>query len=300
MRPATASEEAPGLAGTRGWVGSLVPAVGAGLADLLAAGASPAHAVLLGLLVLGAGLATARIAGRWGLASLAALTAALWSVPYTVPTGHLWLAALPAAVLLAPAEAIDRTPDVVLGAGAGALVGLAGAVLSLGPLWLGLGGLGAFLLVVARPEVPTEETLTGLRTLGLFGPALALLALVGVNAGTGWLEVADGGEALARGLGLVGLLALASLGLLGIGTVLASNDPSQASAWLACSVVVGLLAASLPAGEATVLRAAVASAVVPAAALAAISAGRIRATLWRTPLALAVLPTTALMQIGLL
>lgn len=280
---------------------AIVPALAAGLVDLFAVGqASIVHASLVAVLVAGAGLATRRITAKWGLGGLATATAALWSFLYTVPSFQLWIATIPLLVLLVPAQRLDAVRQVPLALLVALVAATLALVLGLGAISSTLAGASALILSLLRPDVPTQATLRGLRAVALLAPGTILIALVGVNAGTGWFEQPGGAESLALGIGLLGLLALVSLALLGLATLLASTDPAQRTAWLAAGLSLALVIAVLPARDMALLQLAGAYAVAPLAVLSAIAAARVATARGRTALGAALPLAAAALQLGLL
>lgn len=299
--PATATAEHASPAPAYGWSWPLVAAIAAGLVDLLVvAEADVLHAGLVAALVAAVGLATWRITGRWGLAGVAAGTAGLSPFLYLVPSSQLWIAWLPLLVLLFPAERLTELRDGATGILAALLAAVAALALGSGPWTTALAGAGALLVTILRPDVPTETTLRGLRSIALLAPGLILLALVGVNAGTGWLEQPGGAEAMMLGVGLLGVLALAGLAVLGLATLLASTDPAQRPAWVAVGLGLVLLVALVPMREVALLRATGAHAMGPLAVLAAIAGARVAATQGKAALGLALPLTASALQLGLL
>lgn len=299
--PATATTETTLASPGYGWSLAILPALAAGLVDLFAVGpTSIVHASLVAALVAGAGLATWRITEHWGLAGVTAATAALWSFPYLVPASQLWISTLPLLVLLVPAQRLDVVRSGPLAVLVALIAAALALVLGLGALPSTLAGASAFILTILRPDVPTEATLRGLRAVALLAPGVVLIALVGVNAGTGWFEQAGGADALGLGVGLLGVLALASLALLGLATLLASTDPAQRTAWLASALGLALLVAVVPARDVALLQAAGAHAVAPLAVLAVIAGARVAAAQGRAALGGALPLVASALQLGLL
>jgi hypothetical protein len=139
-----------------------------------------------------------------------------------------------------------------------------------------------------------------LETSALFLPAVGLLGLTAVNAGTGWLEQTDALDALGLGIALAGVLVLVGLAIYGLATLLASEDSSQRSAWLTVAMAVGLLVAVVPTREVAALQATAAFAAAPIVALAAIAAARIGRRIDPAEPAYAIPVVATLAQIGLL
>lgn len=274
------SEPEPSPIERHGRGAAAVVAIGlaAGLLDRFVGTPSDRHALLVAALVAGVGAAAWQVTERWDLGAVAAATAGLWAIPHTVPRHQVWVAAGPIAAMLVPTAWLERVRDLGLAIVGAALALLAGVGLGLSVPALAFAAVGAFVTTYARPAVPTEGTLRGLRTVALFTPGLALVGLVGVNAGTGWLEAAGGAQALGLGVGLLGLTAILALAVLGLSTLLASRDPAQRSAWLAASLGIVVLAATVPARDVELLRAAGAHALAPLAVLATVAGARVGAT----------------------
>lgn len=252
-------------------------ALTAGLADRFTGPPSDRHALLLTALVAGTGLATWQVTKQARLASLGALTVGLWAIPHAVHRQQLWVAALPLALLLVPAGWLQRVRDPALALLATLFATIAAFGLSLGIWSTALAGAGAFLIVLARPKRPTQETLGALRTASLLLPGSVLLLLVAVNAGTGWFEQPSGAGALITGLGLLGLLALVGLSGLGLATLLASSDPSERTAWVASGLGIVLFLFVTPERDIGLLQVTAAHALAPLVVLATVAAARLEA-----------------------
>lgn len=286
-------EHAPGL--------GLVLAIAAlsGLVDRFVGPPSDRHAVLLAVLVAGTGLVTWRITQRWDLAALAAAIAGLWALPHATHRRDLWLALVPLGLLAIPGERLERIPHPLQAIVLAGLAAGATAWLSLDPLALVLAGVLAPAFLWIRPHQPTAGTIGAIRTGSLAGPGLALIGLVGLNAGTGWLEQADAATALWIGVGLAGLGALVGLAGLGLSTLLESDDPDQASAWVALAVPVATLVALAPTRSVEILRAVASSGMAPLALLASLTAARLSANWGPRPLGYGVALLATALQVGL-
>lgn len=274
-------------------------ALGAGLLDRFTGPPSDKHAVIFVALVGGAGWATWQITQRIDLAWLAAATAGLWSIPHATPRQQLWIGLVPLALLALPPGTLERVRDAAL-APLAALVA-AGVTAWLAPnlLAISIAGAGAFALTVFRPEVPTSETLGALETVALVLPGGVLLVLLGVNAGTAWFEAPEAKAALWTGIGVLGLTVLVALALLGLSTLLESEDPSQRSAWLTVSIVLACLVAIVPSKDLALLQAVGALAVGPVVLLASLAAARFQTGGVPWPVAYAIPLAASLAQAGL-
>lgn len=210
---------------------------------------------------------------QFDLAIVATATAASWGLVHTVAPLVLALAALPAALLVVPTR--SRTPLAMATAALAALV----AWLLTG-LWTAasIAGVAGLLFGLAFPDAPTQGALRAMRSGALVAPGFALAAALVLNATTGRGDVLTVPQALRWSLALGALLVLVAVAVLGLLTLLESTAGVRSGAWFALSAALSATLGSFLSKDASVVLAAVASGSLVLPILAAIGAGRLRAT----------------------
>lgn len=281
--------------GVRAAVAAVLIAAAALVLDLTVFGAALLHALLIG------GLALSAFGTGWLLGQRNDLS--LLATGLVAGSGLLYLAPWPfVAAAFGPVLQFlvtVRTRFLQL-LGSMIIAGVLAAALNpfLPVMVLSVALAGA--LTLLRPATPTHGQLQALRGLALFLPAAALAAALALNAATGRADAIAPLTALRWSLGLVGVLALASLALLGLATLLESDEPRQAAAWGSVASAAGLVLASLVLKDPSRTLETLVVGVVPAVVLASVATvrfARAKTPGWRWALAIPALP--CLLQFGL-
>lgn len=285
-----------------GWTAATIATIAAaGLADRFLVIPSERHALVVTLLVAAAAAGAWWVTRRLDLAWLAAAIAASWPILHGTDR-HLLLAGLaPGLLLLFPTRVHERVPRWLVALFGALVAGGIAVYLVSSPVVSATAAIFTFLLVWIRPAVPTEEAIGTMWSTGLLLPGIVLVGLVPVNAATGWFEAPTAQQALYVGIGLLAALVLVSLEVLGVSTLVESDEPAQASAWLAAMVGFGVILGVATAKDLTLLEAGLAVSVVPLSLLAAVAVARIghERPPWVQASVYAAGPLLALAQMGL-
>lgn len=246
----------------------------AGAADRLIVTPSDRHAVIFTALTATTAGLTWHVTRRFDLAWVAAATVGAWAIPHATFRRDLLLAFVPAALIALPGRTFEDVPRWAPAMLAALVAGAVMLWLTGSPAATGLASVVAGAGTWVRPGVPTEGTIGAMWSSALFLPGVVLIGLVPVNAATDWFEAPTAEQALWIGLALLGTLLLFSLATLGLSTLVESDDPAQATIWVASLVALGIVAGSLATKDLVILRTSVAIAAAPVGLLVAIVAGR--------------------------
>lgn len=256
-------------------VAALAAAAGAGQLARMVQAPSDRHAVLLAALAAATGAIAWWLTRRAEVALAATLTAGLWAVPHATYRWDLVWAVVLAAACLVPAGWMARGRAIERGLLAGALAAGVVFLVGGGTAALGLAGLVGFAAAWVLPEQPAQGTIRALRSAALFAPGLVLVALVPLNAATGWFTAATPFEALWLAIGVAAAVALYAMAALGLTTLLESQAPAQRPLGVAAAASLAVLVGGIATRDLVVLGNAAAATMVPVAVLAAIAAGRV-------------------------